>query len=85
VAREMDCTWDFMNASFMSLLAFTTAPWAIGTLYLALRGRASGTSAYIAVCIWLFSASWSYDLWHLVDFGEYPPTWLPNVLASSCL
>ena len=32
-----DPTWDYVDASFMSILTFLTAPWAVGTLFLALR------------------------------------------------
>ena len=38
-----DPTWDYIDASFMSILTYLTAPWAVGTLYLALRGRAPAT------------------------------------------
>ena len=50
-----DPTWDAVDASFMSVLAFTTAPWAVGTIYRWLFGRSTGGSAYIAACVWLFS------------------------------
>jgi hypothetical protein len=43
-----DPTWDAVDASFMSALAFTTAPWAVGTIYRWLCGRSTGASAYIA-------------------------------------
>jgi hypothetical protein len=84
-AREVDYTWDFVNATFMAALAFTTAPWVVGTLYRALRGEVGPGTTYIAVCVWMFSVSWSYDAWHLLDHGVYPPTWAANIIASSCL
>lgn len=80
-----DPTWDYYDAAFMSVLTFLTAPWATGTLYLALRGRAGLAQAYVAACLWMFSASWSYDLYILLRDGEYPNTWLPNIPASSVL
>lgn len=80
-----DPTWDYFDAAYMSLLSFTTAPWAISTLYLALRGRRPVVNAYIAACVWMFSASWSYDLYMVFKFGDYPFTWLPNIFASSVL
>ncbi len=80
-----DPTWDYYDAAFMSVLTFLTAPWTIGTLYLALRGGAGFKQAYVAACLWMFSASWSYDLYILMRDGEYPNTWLPNILASSVL
>jgi hypothetical protein len=80
-----DPTWDYYDAAFMSVLTFLTAPWCTGTLYLALRGRTGLRQAYVAACLWMFSASWSYDLYILLRDGEYPNTWLPNIPASSVL
>ncbi len=80
-----DPTWDYVDAAFMSLLAYTTAPWVVGTVYLTLRGKRSLRYGYIAFCLWLFSASWSYDLYLLIRDGYYPFTWLPNLFASSVL
>ena len=42
----VDPTWDYYDAAFMSVLTFLTAPWATGTLYLALRGRSGMRQAY---------------------------------------
>lgn len=80
-----DPTWDYVDAAFMSILTFLTAPWAVGTLYLALRGQATVIHTYIAVCVWMFSVSWAYDVYILLKFGYYPPTWLPNIVLSSIL
>ena len=80
-----DPTWDYFDAAFMSVLTFLTAPWSVGTLYLALNGKGKPSHAYIAVCIWMFSASWAYDVYILVKHGYYPPTWLPNIILSSIL
>ncbi len=80
-----DPTWDYVDAGFMSLLTFTTAPWSVGTLYLGLRRRAGPAALYLAACLWLFSASWSYDGYILLRDGYYPQTWLPNLFASSVL
>ena len=80
-----DPTWDYVDAVFMSMLTFATAPWAVGTLYLAIRGNATVVQAYVAICIWMFSASWSYDLYLVLKDGTYPATWLPNIFASSVL
>ncbi len=44
-----DPTWDYVDASFMSVLTFLTAPWAVGTLFLALRRQAAPVQVYIAV------------------------------------
>lgn len=80
-----DPTWDYFDAALMSLLTFASAPWAIGTLYLFLRRKAHATHAYVAMCCWLFSASWYYDLYILLRDGQYPMTWLPNIFAASVL
>ena len=81
----IDPYWDYYDAAFMSLLTFVSAPWAVGTLYLFLRRKASAAHTYVALCCWLFSASWSFDLYILLRDGEYPMVWLPNIFASSVL
>jgi len=80
-----DPTWDYFDALFMSVLTFLTAPWAVGILYRAFRKQAGWGEAYIAACLWLFSASWSYDLYIVVRDGIYPPTWQANLVLSSIL
>ncbi len=43
-------------------------------------------NAYLALCVWLFSASWVYDTWLLIRDGRFPVTmWWPNLMASSSL
>jgi len=69
----------------MSILTFATAPWALGTLYRALRARTLSKQAFVALCLWLFSASWCYDLYLVFRDGRYPDTWLANMAASSIL
>jgi hypothetical protein len=80
-----DPTWDYVDAAFMSVLTFTTAPWAVGVFYKCLRRQRSLWDAYIAACVWMFSASWSYDLYLLLRDGMYPDTWAVNIAASSVL
>lgn len=80
-----DPTWDHVDAALMSLLTYLTAPWAVGAIYLALRGRLPLKCAYVAACAWMFSASWCYDIYLVWRDGEYPITWLPNIGASSTL
>lgn len=81
----VDPTWDYVDAGFMSILTYTTAPWVIATLYHALRKNRPLVHAYIAICIWMFSVSWSYDVYILFRDGRYPPTWLPNIFLSSIM
>ena len=80
-----DPTWDYFDAAGMSILTFVSAPWSVGTLYLSLRRRAKLSQAYVAACLWMFSASWSYDLYLLCRDGQYSEMWLVNIPASSVL
>ena len=80
-----DPTWDYYDGFFMSVLCYTTSPWVVGVLYQARRRRARIDEVYIAVCAWLFSASWSYDLYQLWRHGYYPITWHANLFASSLI
>jgi len=83
--RSGDPTWDSIDATFMSVLAFLGAPWAVAALWRAARRRLPWPQAYVAACLWLLSASWSYDLYLLATTRSYPPSWLTNMLASSIL
>lgn len=80
-----DPTWDYVDALFMSLLTFLTAPWAVGVLYKTFKKNLPVKQAYVAFCVWMFSASWSYDLYILIRDGVYPITWFSNIFASSAL
>jgi hypothetical protein len=80
-----DHTWDYIDGLFMSVFCFTTSPWVAGTLYFAARRRTTWTEACVAVCAWLFSASWSYDIYLVWRDGEYPDTWFANLFASSVI
>lgn len=80
-----DPTWDYYDGFFMSCLTYATAPWSVGILYRAIKGKADTKQLYVAACLWMFSASWSYDLYLLLRDGLYPSTWLPNIAASSFL
>ena len=80
-----DPTWDRTDGSFMSVLCFTSAPWAVATLFFATRRQTTCVEAYVALCVGLFSASWSYDIYLVWRDGEYPSTWFPNLFASSVI
>ena len=80
-----DPTWDYFDAFFMSALTYLTSPWAIGTIYNAVRRKLKPSHAFIAFCVWMFSASWSYDLYLVLRDGGYPSTWFSNIIASSVL
>ena len=81
--RSGDPTWDHWDAAFMAILVYTTAPWTLGVLY---RARTRPLSeVYVAACAWLFSASFSYDLYIFLRDHHYPRTWWSNLVVSSGL
>jgi hypothetical protein len=80
-----DPTWDYADSIFMSVLTFSTAPWSVGTLYKVVRKELPLEQGFVAACLWMFSASWSYDLYILIRDGAYPITWFTNIFASSVL
>lgn len=80
-----DPTWDRIDGTFMSLGAFFTAPWAVGTLYRVLRRRCRPIMAYPAIISWLWATSWSYDGYILWRDQNYPPSWWSNMIASGVL
>ncbi len=81
-----DPTWDWFDAALMATLTFATAPWAIAVLYRTLaRRQLHVPTVYVALVLWLFSASWSYDGYILLRDGAYPRTWPWNLLVSSSL
>ncbi len=80
-----DPTWDHCDAFFMSVLTFAGAPWAVGALYRSFKKKIPWRHTFVAVCVWMFSVSWSYDLYILLRDGRYPAEWLANIFASSTL
>jgi hypothetical protein len=80
-----DPYWDYTVAAVMALGSFFTAPWALAVFYRAPKGIAPLSDVAFAACAWLFTASWSYDGWNFLRFGEYPLTWAANLPASSLL
>ena len=77
--------WDYVDALFMSILTYFTAPWSIGIIYKFIKREIQFTHFYVAFCVWMFSASWSYDLYLIIRDGYYPDTWFSNIFASSAL
>jgi hypothetical protein len=80
-----DPTWDYADGLFMSVLCYASAPWVVACLYAGARRQAEPVEVYVAVCAWLFSASWSYDIYLVWRDGVYPSTWLANLFASSLI
>lgn len=77
-----DITWDYMNTTFISILTFTGSPWVTGVMYRTIRREIPIYKSYIALCLWLFSANWSYDLYFYIRYQRYPDTWLINIALS---
>lgn len=80
-----DPTWDGQVGLLMGLPTFATAPWSIATLWRVARRRLPRSHAWVAVCAWMLSASWGYDLYNLLRHGHYPASWAANLAASSVL
>ena len=80
-----DPTWDRVDGGMMSVLTYLTAPWAVGVLYRAARGWLPWHQVFVALCLWMLSASWCYDGYLFFRDGVHPSTWASNILASSLL
>ncbi len=82
-----DPTWDHFDSFFMSVLTFAGAPWAVGALFRWVKGKSKKPwrQAFVAFCVWMFTVSWSYDLYILIRDGCYPAEWLANMVASTTL
>ncbi len=80
-----DPTWDHCDAFFMSVLTFAGSPWAVGALYRTFKRKMAWQQTFVAFCVWMFSVSWSYDLYIFFRDGRYPVEWLANIFASSTL
>ncbi len=80
-----DPTWDYVDATFMSLGAFTLAPWTVGVLHGVLRRKTPKTLLLPALSFWWITAGGGYDLYILLRDGSYPPSWASNLALSSVL
>jgi hypothetical protein len=80
-----DHTWDYYDMSFMGILTYITAPWSLGVIYRFIKRKSSFDQLFVAICVWMFSASWSYDIYIYFRDGQYPLTWWPNAILSSIL
>jgi hypothetical protein len=58
-----DPTWDWFDAGFMGLFTFLSAPWSIAMIWQVPTKREPVWLLYVVACVWMFSASWSYDLY----------------------
>lgn len=81
-----DPTWDIPESIIMVTLTFLTAPWVVGVIYRAVFWyERKGIVIYIAIVLWLFSASWSYDLYVWMWQWVYPVSWFGNLMISPIL
>ena len=80
-----DPTWDVIDSTFMAVMTYLSAPWAIGVMFRFFRRTVPAWHVYLALCAWMFSASWSYDLYQYLRSGFYPESWLSNLQLSSVL
>lgn len=77
-----DETWDVVCGGGMSVLTFLTAPWAVGTVYKAIRRERGPGFLVVAAALWLFSSSWFYDGYIYLRDGAYTTRWFGNLLLS---
>lgn len=80
-----DPTWDHVDGTFMSVLTYVTAPWAVGVVVRVKKGLLPRGQLFAALVVALFACSWSYDGYLFLRDGRYPPTWLWNIVASGTL
>jgi len=78
-----DPTWDHAVGALMSGFTYLLAPWSTGTLYRAMRGRASLQSALVATACWLLASSCCYETYLLFRDARLPPTTWSNLVTSS--
>jgi len=72
-------SWDYFIAIFQPILAYLTAPWAIDIFCKIEKGKACFSEVYTAVCMMLFTGSWSVEIYLLLRNGYYMPDWLVNI------
>lgn len=80
-----DPTWDWVNATYMSVLCYYTAPWAVAVIYRAVKRVATPVEIWVAFIFWMFTTSWSYDIYLVWRDGAYPTSWYDNIVASGIL
>jgi hypothetical protein len=73
---------DYFDAVFMAVLTYLTAPWVVGVFYRFAKGTAPAAQAFVALCLWLFCASWFFDSYILLKDGHYPLLWPTYMLGT---
>ena len=72
-------SWDYQIAVFQPTLSYLTAPWAINVFYGVFKGSSSFTKIYVAICMMLFTGSWSVELYILARHGFFMDDWVDNI------
>jgi hypothetical protein len=72
-------SWDYPIAVFQPIFAYLTAPWAVTVFHKMVKGTARFSAAYAALCMMLFTGSWSVEIYLLFRDGYYMPDWLGNI------
>lgn len=72
-------SWDYSIAIFQPILAYLFAPWSVEVLCKFEKSQASFSETYTAVCLMLFTGSWSVELYLLWRDAYYMPDWLVNI------
>ena len=72
-------SWDYTIALFQPVLAFVFAPWSVDVLCKAEKKKAKLSETFTAICLMLFTGSWSVELYLLLRDGYYMPDWLINI------
>ena len=84
-----DPTWDAVDATFMSVGCYASAPWVTGVVFRSLgraRARRPGRAeTFVAAVAWIAVTSWSYDAYLVARDGLYPVTFRENAIASTIL
>jgi len=78
-----DPTWDYFDSVFIPVLVYINAPWTIGIIYKFFKKKADIELLYSAFCVSMFSICWSYDLYIFFRDGQYPASWMVNIIGSS--
>ncbi len=72
-------SWDYPIAVFQPILTYLTAPWATRVFYNSIHLKRAGSDLFVALCMMLFSGSWSVEIYLLIRDGYYMPDWLINI------
>ena len=72
-------SWDYSIAVFQPILAFLSAPWAVEVFCQFEQKKAKAIEVFTALCLMMFTGSWSVEIYLLLRDGYYMPDWLINI------